>query len=102
MRTSSSCRRRGVASRLLEHLIQEAASRGYHRLSLETGAMPFFEPARTLYRKFGFEQCGPFSTYKEDRNSVFFTKLISPEPPNKALEPTPGSVTPRAIELKPK
>jgi len=34
---------------------------GYRRLSLETGAMEFFEPARGLYRKFGFEQCGPFS-----------------------------------------
>ncbi len=51
--------------------------RDYRRLSLETGAMEFFEPARRLYRKFGFEQCGPFSTYKEDSNSVFFTKILS-------------------------
>ena len=76
MRTANGLRRSGIASRLLEHVIQEATTRGYRRLSLETGAMPFFEPARTLYRRFGFEQCGPFSTYKEDPNSVFFTKVL--------------------------
>ena len=76
MRTANGLRRRGIASRLLEHVIQEATARGYRRLSLETGAMPLFEPARTLYRRFGFEQCGPFSTYKEDPNSVFLTKVL--------------------------
>jgi putative acetyltransferase len=77
MRTSSAFRRRGVASRMLQHVIQEARRRGYHRLSLETGAMSFFEPARALYTKFGFVPCGPFSTYKEDPNSVFLTKILS-------------------------
>jgi putative acetyltransferase len=78
MRTSRGLRRRGVAARLLEHLIRESQARGYRRLSLETGAMEFFAPARNLYRKFGFEPCGPFSTYKEDPNSVFLTKFIAP------------------------
>jgi putative acetyltransferase len=76
MRTANTLRRRGIASRLLEHLIREATAQGYRRLSLETGAMPFFEPARTLYRRFGFQECGPFSTYKDDPNSVFFTKTL--------------------------
>ncbi len=78
MRTSSAFRRRGVAAQLLEHLIREAKARGYRRLSLETGAMDFFVPARNLYRKFGFEECGPFSTYKDDPNSVFFTRVLAP------------------------
>ncbi|GAA5482742.1 GNAT family N-acetyltransferase [Haloferula sargassicola] len=76
MRTSGALRRQGIAARLLDHLIREAGMRGYGRLSLETGAMDFFEPARRLYRKFGFEPCGPFATYKEDPNSVFFTKVL--------------------------
>ena len=77
MRTASAFRRRGIAAKLLKHLIGEATARRYRRLSLETGAMKFFEPARSLYRKFGFAQCGPFATYKEDPNSVFFTRELS-------------------------
>lgn len=76
MRTAPALRRSGVAARLLEHLIREATARGYRRLSLETGAMAFFEPARRLYRKFGFEPCGPFAAYKDDPNSVFLTKFL--------------------------
>lgn len=77
MRTAKALRRQGIAAKLLDHLVQEASARNYERLSLETGAMEFFEPARRLYRKFGFQVCGPFSTYKEDPNSVFFTKVLS-------------------------
>ena len=77
MRTAATLRRHGIAGGLLEHLIREARTRGYRRLSLETGAMPFFEPARTLYRKFGFAECGPFAAYKADPNSVFFTKVLT-------------------------
>ncbi|MBK1876787.1 GNAT family N-acetyltransferase [Pelagicoccus mobilis] len=73
MRTSSAFRGQGIASKLLIHLIEEAKSRSYQRLSLETGSMPFFEPARKLYQKFGFIDCPPFSQYKEDPNSVFMT-----------------------------
>ena len=61
---------------LLLHIINEAKSRNYRRLSLETGSMPFFEPARQLYLKFGFVYGGPFSDYKEDPNSMFMTKEL--------------------------
>src|SRR5262249_12652498 len=54
MRTSDSHRRQGVASTLLRHIIDEATRRGYRRLSLETGSMDYFEPARQLYARFGF------------------------------------------------
>ena len=73
MRTATAHLRKGVASRMLEHIISEAKRRGYRRLSLETGQMPYFEPARQLYRKFGFTQCQPFAGYREDPNSVFMT-----------------------------
>ena len=76
MRTAASYRGKGIASKLLQHIIREARQRGYQRLSLETGSMPYFEPARTLYEKFGFTYCSPFSIYKEDVNSVFMTKEL--------------------------
>ncbi|WP_261134317.1 GNAT family N-acetyltransferase [Bacillus sp. Marseille-Q3570] len=76
MRTSSSYLRKGVAKQLLEHIIGEAQRRGYQRLSLETGSMDAFEPARKLYKGFGFEYCKPFSDYMEDPNSVFMTREL--------------------------
>lgn len=76
MRTSSSHLRKGVAMRILEHIIEEAKRRGYKRLSLETGSMDAFEPAKRLYASFGFQNCKPFSDYIEDPNSVFMTKEL--------------------------
>ncbi|NRF93065.1 GNAT family N-acetyltransferase [Paenibacillus frigoriresistens] len=76
MRTSSSHQRKGVAKRILEHIIEEAKRRGYQRVSLETGSMEAFEPARRLYASFGFQYCQPFSDYIEDPNSVFMTKEL--------------------------
>lgn len=73
MRTSPLHLRKGVAKRILEHIIEEARRRGYKRLSLETGSMEAFEPARRLYRSFGFLYCDPFADYEEDPNSVFMT-----------------------------
>jgi len=76
MRTASAHRRRGVARAMLEHIIAEARRRSYARLSLETGSMPAFEPARRLYESFGFKYCGPFADYAEDPNSVFLTRTL--------------------------
>lgn len=76
MKTASDYLRRGIASTLLSHLIREATNRGYRRLSLETGSMAFFEPARKLYAAFGFIPCDPFADYVEDPNSVFMSKRL--------------------------
>jgi putative acetyltransferase len=76
MRTVSRHLRKGVARAMLEHIIGEAGRRGYRRLSLETGAMEAFEPARQLYARAGFAPCGPFGDYVEDPNSVFMTKTL--------------------------
>ncbi len=76
MRTAAAHRRKGVASQILAHMLDEAKGRGYRRVSLETGSMDEFEPARRLYKIFGFEYCGPFADYREDPNSVFMTKEI--------------------------
>jgi putative acetyltransferase len=58
---------------MLRHLLDEAKRRGYERLSLETGSMAAFEPARRLYESHGFAYCGPFADYILDPNSVFMT-----------------------------
>lgn len=76
MRTAIPYRGKGVAKQVLAHLLEEAARRGYRQVSLETGSMEAFTPARRLYEGFGFTYCGPFADYVEDPNSVFMTKRI--------------------------
>jgi putative acetyltransferase len=68
--------RKGVAAALLQHVIDVAGQRGYDRISLETGSMDYFDPARTLYAKFGFVCAGPFASYRDDPNSVFMAKVL--------------------------
>lgn len=77
MRTARAFRHRGVASRLLRHLLDEAGRRGYQRLWLETGSMDYFAAARALYTKFGFVECGPFADYELDPYSVFMSKDLA-------------------------
>jgi putative acetyltransferase len=71
MRTADAHLRRGVAAAILEHIIAEARRRGYARLSLETGAGPAFEPAHTLYRKYGFTDGGAFGDYVKSPFNLF-------------------------------
>ncbi|MCB9883698.1 MAG: GNAT family N-acetyltransferase [Planctomycetes bacterium] len=76
MRTHAAHLRRGVAAAMLEHLLDVARSRGYRRVSLETGSSDTYVPARALYERFGFALCGPFSNYVVDPNSVFMTRAL--------------------------
>ena len=76
MRTAWNHRRKGVAAKLLEHILKEAKRRNYKRVSLETGSMDAFIPAQNLYAKFAFKKCGPFADYIEDPNSVFMTREL--------------------------
>ena len=73
MRTDVKHLRKGVASAILQHIINEAKTRGYTKLSLETGSMEAFHPAHRLYESFGFTYCPPFANYLDDPNSVFMT-----------------------------
>ena len=73
MRTARAHLRKGVAAAMVRHILDEARRRGYTRVSLETGAMATFEPARQLYARHGFQLCGPFADYKLDPNSTFMT-----------------------------
>ncbi len=76
MRTARAGRNRGVGTLMLDHLLAEARRRGYHRVSLETGAQDFFAPARRLYRRNGFTECPPFADYRLDPNSVYLSRLV--------------------------
>ena len=73
MHTAARFRRSGVAAVMVRHIIEEARRRSYRRLSLETGSMDGFAPARALYAGFGFTPCGPFADYVLDPNSTFMT-----------------------------
>lgn len=76
MRTSAVARGRGVAARLLAHVLDEARQREYVRVSLETGSEDFFAPARRLYMRHGFVACPPFGDYTADPNSNFFALAL--------------------------
>jgi putative acetyltransferase len=76
MRTDPARRGQGIASMLLDYLIRDAQNRGIKRISLETGSMPFFAPARALYARAGFDPCPPFGNYADDANSAFLTRSI--------------------------
>ena len=73
MHTSEAARGTGVARAMLEHLLAVARHRGYDRVSLETGSMAAFAPARALYRSAGFRACSPFGDYNPSRHSTFMT-----------------------------
>lgn len=74
MRTDAALRGQGIGRQMLEHVLREARAAGHQRLSLETGSQPFFAPARALYARHGFEDCGPFGAYRPDPHSRFMTR----------------------------
>ena len=70
-------RNQGNGIKVINHLIDEAKKLNIKRISLETGAGKFFDPARKLFKKCDFQPCKPFAHYKEDVNSIYLTKLIN-------------------------
>ncbi len=70
-------RNQGNGVKIIEHLISEAIKFNIKRISLETGAGKFFDPARKLFEKCDFKPCKPFAHYKDDVNSLYLTKLIN-------------------------
>ena len=73
MHTAERHRGRGVGAAILDTIIAEARRLGLRRLSLETGSMAAFAPARALYARRGFVECEPFGDYRPDRYSTFMT-----------------------------
>ncbi len=73
MHTASEERGRGVGRAMVEHLLGYARTQGYGRVSLETGTMEEFAPARALYARAGFEPCAPFGAYTVNPYSTCMT-----------------------------
>ena len=78
MHTLAEARGQGVGQAMLAHLLREAGSRGYRRVSLETGTMDAFAPARALYHKAGFRPCPPFGQYTVNPYSICMTLALDP------------------------
>jgi putative acetyltransferase len=76
MHTAAPARGQGVARALVDYLLAVARDRGYQRVSLETGSMDAFVPARRLYETAGFAPCGPFGHYSPSPNSTFMTMTL--------------------------
>ena len=77
IRIHDNFKKKGQGIKIIEHLIEEAKKLNIKRISLETGAGKFFDPARKLFKKCDFKPCKPFAHYKEDINSIYLTKLIN-------------------------
>lgn len=73
MHTAAEARGRGVGREILDFLVSHARDRGFARISLETGSMDAFAPARALYASAGFEPCEPFADYPDSPTSAFMT-----------------------------
>jgi putative acetyltransferase len=73
MHTAEAARGRGIGRAMLGHLIELARDRGLRRVSLETGTMAAFGPARALYASAGFIPCGPFGGYQPSPDNTFMT-----------------------------
>jgi putative acetyltransferase len=84
MHTAEAARGRGVGSAMVRHIIAAARASGMARLSLETGSWAYFVPARALYARHGFVECGAFGEYLEDPNSVFMTLELGARQPRTA------------------
>jgi putative acetyltransferase len=76
MHTIEAARGQGIGRSMIEHLIAAARAAGYRQLSLETGSMGEFAPARALYASVGFKECGPFGDYRASPNSTYMTVAL--------------------------
>ena len=76
MHTAAEARGRGVGRALVDELEAVARERGYRRLSLETGAGPAFEAARSLYAGASFRPCGAFGDYRPTPLSAYMTLAL--------------------------
>jgi len=76
MRAAPEYRGKGVGKAILHHLLAEARTRGYTRVSLETGSTGPFLPAQSLYRANDFAECPPFADYVLDDFSICMTRTL--------------------------
>ena len=66
----------GIGRSIVDHLVAAARERGFGRVSIETGTMAAFAPARALYAGAGFQPCGPFADYRDSPHSCYMTLAL--------------------------
>lgn len=76
MHTLADARGTGVGATIVQRLLEEARALGLSRVSLETGSMEAFAPARRMYARAGFVPCDPFGDYSPSRHSTFMTRAL--------------------------
>jgi putative acetyltransferase len=78
MHTSEAARGLGVGRAMVDHILAFAAEQKFERVSLETGTMDAFAPARLLYSKAGFVPSKPFGAYTDNPISICMTIELAP------------------------
>jgi putative acetyltransferase len=73
MHTAEAARGQGLGTMMVKHLLGVAAGWNCSRVSLETGTMDAFAPARSLYAGLGFVTCEPFAQYTRNPYSTCMT-----------------------------
>jgi ribosomal protein S18 acetylase RimI-like enzyme len=69
------CRGKGLAKRMLDHLVGHARQHDIAVLRLETGI--YQTEAIGLYERMGFQRIGPFGEYRLDPLSLYYEKRIA-------------------------
>ena len=69
-----SARGKGIADALLRQIEDTARDEGLPTLKLETGNV--LRAAHKLYRRHGFNDCGPFGDYEQANSSIFMEKPL--------------------------
>ena len=80
MHTAEAARGRVLGRAMLDHLLAVARAKGFRRVSIETGSVAAFAPARSLYASAGFRECGPLGKYRPSSNTTFMTLELTNRP----------------------
>jgi putative acetyltransferase len=72
MRTHPNFLRKGVAKKMLDHLIEFAKTQGLKKIFLETGIGEGFGSANSFYVSQGFNECGAFGDYEASPHNKFY------------------------------
>ena len=78
MHVRAAMRGRGLADRILAHLLRVARDAGMTEVLLETGEGHHFAAARAFYARHGFAICAPFEGYTDDPESAFMRLALDP------------------------
>ncbi len=74
MFVDETARGKGVADALMRAIEDAAIEAKLKTLKLETGNV--LHAAHKLYRRHGFQDCGPFGDYVEAKSSIFMEKVL--------------------------